>query len=326
MTIYFFWGDDDFVINQQITNLKQEKIDTNWLQFNFQKFSGDKEDEIQQALTEAMTPPFGSGDRIVILEQTTICQQANEELLTELQKTLPQIPTTTHLLFTSQKKPNGKLKITKLINKYAQVKEFSLIPPWQTEALVSKVAEMANQKRVKLTQEATKILADCVGNDSLLLYQELKKLAIYQGENKKLLDEKVIKSLVNVSSKTSLQLAEAIVNQNLHLALQLVQDLLNSNEPPLRIVATLVGQFRTWAIVKTAIEAGEKNENTIAELADIRNPKRVYFIKKQISKKSARNLNLSLPILLELEASLKLGAKPLEILESTIIQLCTLLN
>ena len=92
----------------------------------------------------------------------------------------------------------------------------------------------------------------------------------------------------------------------------------------MRIVATLVGQFRTWAIVKTAIEAGETDDKKIAEMADIRNPKRIYFIKKQIRQKSARQLHGSLPILLELESNLKLGAEPLSTLETKIIQLCNL--
>ena len=324
MAIYFFWGDDDFVINQRISSLKQNCLDVNWLQFNFHKFSGDKEDSIREALMEAMTPPFGSGDRLVILENTTITQQCSEELLTELQRTLTQIPSTTHLLFTSKKKPNGRLKSTKLINKLAQVKEFSLIPPWQTETLINKVEEVAKEKGVKLTSEGAKILASCVGNNSLLLWQELEKLAIYQGKNKQPLDVNIIKSLVNVSNQNSLQLAEAILEKKTSYALQLVKDLISLNEPALRIVATLVGQFRTWAIVKTAIEAGKSDDKKIAEMADIRNPKRIYFIKKQIRQKSARQLHCSLPILLELESNLKLGAEPLSTLETKIIQLCNL--
>jgi DNA polymerase-3 subunit delta len=324
MTIYFFWGDDDFAINQEITKLKQECLDSNWLEFNFRKLSGDKEDSIRDGLMEAMTAPFGSGERLVILDNTTIAQQCSEELLLELQRTLTQIPATTQLLFTSKKKPNAKLKSSKLINEYAQVKEFSLIPPWQTDALINKVKEVAQQEGVKITKEGLEILANCVGNNSLLLWQEMNKLAIYQGDSQQPLDGKIIKSLVNVSNQNSLQLAEAILTQNINYALQLVKDLINLNEPALRIVATLVGQFRTWAIVKTAIEAGEKDEKKIAEIADIHNPKRIFFIKKQISQKTAKQLHLSLPILLELEANLKLGAEPLSILETKIIELCCL--
>ena len=324
MTIYYFWGDDDFVIEQQVNDLKKQHLDPNWLQFNLQKFAGDKEESVRDGLIEAMTPPFGAGDRVIIFTNTTIGQQCSEELLNELKRTLPQIPDTTQLLFISTKKPNGRLKSTKVINKHAQVKEFSLIPPWQTDALINKVRQVADEKGVKINRNALEILANCVGNNSLLLWQEMEKLATYQSDRQQPLDEQIIKVLVNVSNQNSLQLSEAILNKNLGYALDLAKNLLNSNEPALRIVATLVGQFRTWTIVKTAIESGEKDDKQIAKIADISNPKRIYFIKKQIRQQTAKQLQKSLPILLELEAGLKLGADPLTILETKIIELVSL--
>lgn len=183
---------------------------------------------------------------------------------------------------------------------------------------------MVAQKELKITKEGIKILANCVGNDSRLLWQELDKLSLYQGENKQPINEEIVKSLVNVSNQNSLQLAQAILQQNIPLALQLVQDLISLNEPALRIVATLVGQFRTWAIVKTMVESGEKDEKAIAENADISNPKRIYFLKQETKNISAQKLLSSLPILLELEANLKSGHDPLIALETKIIQLCTL--
>lgn len=322
MPIYLYWGEDDFAMGQAITTLKQDNLDPSWIQFNFDKIMGDKEDSSLEALMQVMTPPFGSGDRLVWLFNTTICQSCSEELLTQLQRTIPQIPETTHFLLTTSKKPDARIKSTKLINKYAKVIEFALISPWQTEILVKKVEEVAQEKQVKLTSSAIKILANCVGNDSRLLWQEIEKLSIYQGENEQAIDEETVKNLVNVSTQNSLQLAQAILNQNIPLALELVTDLITLNEPALRIVATLVGQFRTWAIIKTMIESGEKDEKKIAEFADISNPKRIYFLRQEIKNRSGKQLLSSLPILLELEASLKLGVDPLNTLEIKIIELC----
>jgi DNA polymerase-3 subunit delta len=322
MAIYLYWGEDDFAMSQAISTLKQDHLDGDWIQFNYDKFAGDKEDSILSALMQVMTPPFGGGDRVVWLFETNICQSCSEELLNQLQRTITQIPESTHFLLTTSKKPDARIKSTKLITKYAKVVEFSLISPWQTEILVKKVEEVAQEKQINLTNSAIKILASCVGNDSRLLWQELEKLAIYQGDNSQPIDEETVKSLVNVSTQNSLQLAQAILDRNISLALTLVQDLITLNEPALRIVATLVGQFRTWAIVKTMIESGEKDEKKIAESADIGNPKRIYFLRQEIKNRSSKELLSSLPILLELESSLKLGADPLNALETKIIELC----
>jgi DNA polymerase-3 subunit delta len=322
MPIYYYWGDDDFAISHAIASLKQDKLDLNWIQFNYEKIAGDKEDNIKEALMQVMTPPFGSGDRIVWLNETNLCHSCSEDLLQVLKSTLSQLPNTSHLLLTSRKKPDARIKSTKLINQYTQIKEFSLIPLWQTEILIKKVEETAQEKNIKLTADAVKMLATCVGNDSRLLWQELDKLALYQGENKQPISLETVIALVNISNQNSLQLAEAILKGNTAQALQLVTDLIHLNEPALRIVATLVGQFRTWAVVKTLIESGEKDEKKMATLADISNPKRIYFIRKQINNISAQKLRSSLPILLELDLNLKTGVNPLNALQTAIVRLC----
>ena len=71
---------------------------------------------------------------------------------------------------------------------------FPGVSSFKTEVLINKVTEVAQKQGVKLTQEGIKILANCVGNDSLLLWQEMAKLAIYQGDNHQPLNGDIIKS------------------------------------------------------------------------------------------------------------------------------------
>ena len=62
--------------------------------------------------------------------------------------------------------------------------------------MINKVEKIAQEKGVKITSEGAKIIASCVGNDSLLLYQELEKLAIYQGNKQAPLEVNIIKLLL----------------------------------------------------------------------------------------------------------------------------------
>lgn len=321
MPVYLYWGEDDFAMNQAIASLKQDILDLDWIQFNFDKIAGDKEEEIRTGLMQSMTPPFGSAYRLVWLNETTICQSCSDELFAELKSTLQQLPDSTHLLLTTSKKPDARIKSTKLINQYAKIQEFSLIPVWETETLNHKVKEIAQANQVSLTPQAVEILANCVGNDSRLLWQELQKLALYQGNSQTPISAETVKTLVNVSNQNSLQLAQAILKGNLAEALTLVDNLIALNEPALRIVATLVGQFRIWAIVKSMIESGEKDEKKIATIANLVNPKRIYFIRQEIKQVSASQLLDTLPILLELELNLKTGGEPLDTLNTKVIEL-----
>lgn len=324
MPIYLFWGDDDFAIAKAVKQLRDTVVDPTWLQFNYYKISGDETNATITALNQAMTPVFGTGGRLVWLAKATLCQHCSEDLLAELKRTLPAICATSYLLFTCDHKPDGRIKSTKLLQEYAEIREFSLIPPWKTEDILHRVRQVAQTLGVKLTPAATQLLADSVGNQTRQLWSELEKLRLYGETSKKPLDAEIISLLVNSNTQNSLQLATAIRTGNCTQALALVADLINRNEPALRIVATLVGQFRTWAIIKLKIEAGEKDEKAIATAADIANPKRIYFLRQEVQSLSGKQLLATLPILLELEFTVKRGGDPLAILQTKIIELCGL--
>ncbi|NES81934.1 MAG: DNA polymerase III subunit delta [Moorea sp. SIO2B7] len=324
MPIYLFWGEDEFAIAKSVEKLKKSVLDPNWLQFNYHKLPGAQNDATIEALNQAMTPVFGMGGRLVWLADTTICQHCSEDIFSELNSTLPVIPKNSHLLLTSSKKPDKRLKSTKILQQYGEIKEFSWIPPWKTAEILKKVQQLSQEFPVKLTSAAVELLAESVGNNTRQLWSELQKLSIYGEGMSKPLDVETISTLVHANTQNSLQLAAAIRQGDQDRALGLVVDLINKNEPALRIVATLVGQFRTWTIVRLMVESGEKDEGAIAKAAEVNNPKRIYFLRKEIQSLSLKQLLSTLPILLELEVSLKRGADPFSTLQTKIIELCHL--
>jgi len=88
------------------------------------------------------------------------------------------------------------------------------------------------------------------------------------------------------------------------LALDAVE---SRNEPALRIVATLIGQFRTWLWVKLMTEAGEAflTSDSQAKLA-------IPNVSTSCSRSQAPFCAATvstLPLLLELEVSLKQGQR-----------------
>lgn len=309
-------------MSQAIDKLREEVLDRDWIQFNFEKIAGERSDSAIAALNQAMTPPFGPGGRFVWLADTPICHQSSEDLLAELQRTLPAIPETSTLLLSTSKKPDGRSKVTKLLQKHATIREFSLIPPWKTEELVKKVELTAKSVGVKLTRGAINLLAESVGNDTRQLYNELEKLSLWGKTRQAPIDEAIVSRLVAVNTHNSLKLAETIRKGNEAQALGLVADLLNRNEPALRIVSTLIAQFRTWLIVRLMLDRGERDEKAIATAAEISNPKRIYYIRQEIHALKSEQLLKTLPILLQLEVSLKRGSDPLETLQTQIVRLC----
>lgn len=321
MPILLYWGDDEFALNQAAIELQQTTIDATWASFNYEKIAGDQPAATFQGLNQAMTPPFGAGQRLVWLANTHIVSSCPDNLLVELERTLPHLPATSTLLFTTTNKPDGRLKVTKFLQKQAEVREFPLIPPWKTLEIEQQVQQMAKKLGVPLTIEAIELLAEAVGNNTRQLHSELTKLSLFALDKTQPLSAIEVSNLVMATTHSSLQLATALRQGDLSESLSLIQALIHRNEPALKIVATLVGQFRTWLWVKMLSENGAKDEE-IAKEADIGNPKRLYFLRQELQKVSTQQLSRVLPELLKLEFALKQGQEPEVALQTHALLIC----
>ena len=322
MPIYFYWGEDEFTLQKAVTSLRDRILDPQWSSFNYSQLAPEQPNAVIEALDRVMTPPFGSGSRLIWLVNTTICQHCGEDVLTELKRTLPVVPDTSVLLLTCRSKPDGRLKSTQLLQNYASFEEFSLISPWDTKQLLQQVQKAAASVGVKLTQRSVELVVESVGNDTRQLYSEMEKLLLYARDNRQPLDVDVVAELVRGNNQNSLQLAAAIRSGDVSKALLLVAQLIDRNEPGLKIVATLIGQFRTWLWVKLMMNDGERSDRAIALAAEVSNPKRIYFLQQEVKQLSLGQLVSTLPLLLELEVSLKQGREQMSTLQTKVIELC----
>ena len=322
MAVYFYWGDDDYQISQAVKKLINTHVDPMWRDFNYIKINAIGDLEIMDGLNQAVTSPFGMGGRLTWLADTAIAQRCSDSLLIELERTFNHLPVDSYILFTASNKPDGRAKSTKLIQKYAKVLEFSLIPSWKPDAIAQLVRQAAAEIGLKITSDGVDLLVDAIGNDTRRLTMELQKLQLSHYGKTKPISAKEIDSLVQVSAHNSLQLATAIRTANISQSLSLLGELIRNNEVGLRICATLVGQFRTWLLIKLMQESGERDDKAIAEAAEISNPKRIYFLKQEVQGLNSQKLMRSLSILLRLEADLKHGKDETATLQTAIIELC----
>ncbi len=308
--------------------LRSSTLDSDWASFNYDRIDPDAANGPMQALNQAMTTPFGFGKRFIWLADTSLGQRCPEEIMTEMARTLPLVPETSVLLFTSANKPDGRLKSTKLLKTHAEFREFATLAPWQTDQIVDQVKRAAQEMNLRLKPQAADLLAEAVGADTRRLYNEIEKLSLYwsddQGAPKtEPLPPEIVSQLVTVSTQTSFQLSEALIAGKVDQALSLATDLLANNEPALRVVATLVGQFRRWLWVSVLEAEGERDVNAIAKAAEINNPKRVYFLQKQVRGCAPAQLQRALELMLELEYSLKRGAPETITLQTKMIEIAS---
>jgi DNA polymerase-3 subunit delta len=326
MAVYFYWGEDMFARDRAVQMLQSKTLDESWASFNLDRIGPDYANGVVHALNQAMTPPFGMGGRFILLSNTTIGQRCSEDLLAELDRTLAVIPDTATLVFTSDSKPDGRIKSTKLLQKHAKIQEFSPIPPWKGDQLAQQVRDVAGMIGVKLDRGAVDYMVEAVGNNTRQLHSELEKIRLYAASlgPGSALSAITIAPLVTATSQNTLKLFAAIRQGKTAEALDMLADLVRQNEPTPVIARTLVGQFRQYLWVKLMIESGERDDNVIAAAAEIKNPKQLYFLRKDIVPMSLVALRKTLPLLMELEYQLKRTSDETLVLQVKTIELCAL--
>jgi len=321
MPIHLLWGDDEAARSRAVETLVGERTDPAWQSINLARLDGNDAAQASQALEEARTPPFGGGDRVVVLQRSPFCNQCPAELAEQLEAALPLIPASCHLVLVSSGKPDARLRTTKALQKLVKAGEareqsFQLPAVWDGAGQVELVQRTARELGLQLEPTAAEALSEAIGSDSARLASELEKLAIYVGAEpgrqtpQPTITTAAVEALVGSHATNALQVGDALLAGKPAEAVALADALLAANEPALRIVATLCGQIRGWLWVSLLDQQGESDVNAIAKAAGIGNPKRIYVMRKQIrGRKPARFLAL-LRQLLEVEAALKRGADP----------------
>jgi len=319
MPIHLYWGDDEAARNRAVEALIAERIDPSWQSINLSRLDGSDAGQAAQALEEARTPPFGGGDRVVLLQRSPFCSQCPAELAQQLEASLELIPESCHLLLVSPGKPDARLRTTKALQKLvkagdASERSFALPAVWDGAGQVELVQRTAAELGLRLEPAAAEALSEAIGSDSARLASELEKLALYgggsRGGGQPLITAAAVEALVGSHAANALQVGDALLAGQPAAAIALVDALLAANEPALRIVATLSGQIRGWLWVSLLDRQGEQDVNAIAKAAGIGNPKRIYVMRKQIRGRPPARFLALLSQLLEVESALKRGSDP----------------
>jgi DNA polymerase-3 subunit delta len=316
MPIHLLWGDDEAARQRALDALVEKLVDPAWSAINLSRLDGNDLAQAAQALSEARTPPFGAGARLVLLQRSPFCQQCPAELGQQLEASLALIPPDCHLVLVQSAKPDGRLRTTKALQalvKSGQASErsFQLPAVWDGAGQLELVQRTASEMGLTLAPAAAEALAEAIGSDSARLASELEKLSLYAGGGSagagRPIAAEAVRALVGGVSTSSLAVGDALLAGRPADAIALVDALLAANEPALRIVAALSSQIRGWLWVALLDQAGQQDVNAIAKAAGIGNPKRIYVMRKQIRGQRPASFLRLLSQLLEVEAALKRG-------------------
>ncbi len=131
-------------------------------------------------------------------------------------------------------------------------------------ALESWIHKRTQALGVKITDEATSLLANFTGSQLRMLANEIDKLATYVGDRASIDVEDVRLLSASAQEARIFDLTDALAQRNRKQALDLLHDLLADGEPPLKLISTITSQVRSLLLVKELANEGLRIQQIVS--------------------------------------------------------------
>ena len=330
MPIQIIWGNDTDASNKEIERIIDLHVSKDWSNLNVSKFNGDDPKQIFQALDEMLTPPLGDGSRVVIIKNSPILNFKNDDISNKFEMNAKIIPNSTYLILQNTHKPDSRMKTTKFIKNLlkqdiASELSFNLPSIWDKNSQINYIQNIAKEMHIDFDREVGEKILDSIGIDNSRLINELEKAKLYlEGKNKSTyskltLKEKDIDDIFNDNQSNIFKILDFLLEEKIPESLIEINNIINKGEPPLKFTIGLINQLRVHTIVLLLMH--EKDLEKISNLANISNPKRIFFIRKKI-KNCSPNFLINLMIkFLNIEASIKKGNNSINVFTENLITL-----
>jgi DNA polymerase-3 subunit delta len=255
--VYLLLGDQDLLRELAAGKLQTAVVGDAPSPFHFERFDGEAGDASRILMSANMMPLLG-GRRLILVKRASRLIETEASLSAYVENPNP----ATVLVLDLDKKPDGRRKGWKDLEKNAVVVACDAPDPWQ---LQDWVAEEGKARGLKLGREEVRYLVTEVGSDLRRLSNELEKLSLYASGDR--LDvETVAEVLGRGRAQSVFKFTDAVASGDARSALRQLGRLLEEGEAPLRILALLdrlVGQLR---IAKDAQASGRKDSSLAALL------------------------------------------------------------
>ena len=248
--IYFFYGEEEFNISNEIGKLKKT-LDKNFLEMSFKTYDNPKFPDLIAILR---TQPMMFGKMLIVINCLNYFSKTfDDKEIKQISDALENNPDTLDIVFVAQlprdegKKLDSRKKFFKLLKNY-NAQEFPTIPTYKTAELEGWVQKQARSKKIKLDNSAITTLIAQVGNNLRQLDGELEKLALL-AYPKDLITKNMVQEIC-ISNEDLFAFSDYLMQNEKDKALLEYRKLLDKKHP-LEILATLQTMLRRWIILKS---------------------------------------------------------------------------
>lgn len=255
--VLLLYGTETYFIqniqNKLFESMKEESGDENISTYDLE------ETPIQEVIADAETYPFFGGKKLIYAINPTFLSTKHTKLpfehdLTHLEQYISKPVDYSVIVFIAPyEKLDNRKKITKLLNKQTAVAECNPIKDYEVQKWIK---TLSADLHITIEPDAYRVFEAELIVNLHLIQNELRKLALYVGENGVVTKEIAEELISSTANGSALRLVDTVIDRNLHKAISIYKDLEKMNEEPIALIALLAFQFRIIFQVKLLKEQG----------------------------------------------------------------------
>ena len=253
MTVYFFYGDEDFNIELEIEKMSS-KLNPDFKSMSYTVLDNPQYSDL---ITALRTTPMMFGEMLTVInsEEYFLSNKNffDDKELEDIEDALKHSPENLNIVFVvklprnENKKLDSRRKLYKILSKY-NTKEFPTFKTYKTVDIVNWIKARAKTKDITVTSETAEALIAQIGNNLREFDTELEKLKLIAYPNKNITEDMVKK--ICISNQDLFNFTELIMKGQKDLALLEFKKLLDIKHP-LEILSAVQTMLRKWIILKT---------------------------------------------------------------------------
>jgi len=251
MSIYFFYGDEDYNLELEINKLKKKLLDKNFASMNFKTV---KNPPFAELISLLRTQPMMFGNMMIVINIEDYFSKALEDnQLDEISNALEDNVESLCIVFrvdfpkNEAKKLDSRKKIYKIVTKHAQTEEFPTFKTYKIDDISNWINKEAKKHEITLERDAILTLIEQVGNNLRELAKELEKLKLLAYPETKI-TKKMVKEIC-ISNEDLFVLTDFLIKGDKQHALLEFHKLLDKKHP-LEILSPLQTMLRKWITIK----------------------------------------------------------------------------
>lgn len=313
--IYFFYGDEPYLISQSLNYIKTCALHKGAADFNFACFYA-SEFDADRVRDEVETLPMMAPRRVIVLKEV---QDISDKKWLSLE-TLIENPVSSSVLILVGSKIDKRRRIFKLLLEKAISVEFkkpfeNQIPGW--------IRRICNLHNLIIHDDAVQQLHRLVGNQLFEIENEVNKLQVFLGERNEITPEDVLKCVSRRREENVFELTASFAQGNQVESLEHLVQLLDQGQNEIGIVQLIARHMRILLLIKQGQEFGYSGSR-LAQHAQVPN----YYLKEYIDQArlwSTKKIENCLLVLSDTDRALKSSPVSSHIwLENLILRACDL--